>query len=176
MIFQNFTYKQKIIGLLVFSIILFFTAKKRSYMLAKNAYIQVKDVENKLNYIGSGNTNIEALKTEILYYDTLIGSQDITPEEIQQDLLDFSASIDNVDVVGIEEIHEAQTNGFNIITNRLVVEGDFNALLHFMYSLEKKLAVACITSVTFSKGDKFASNNKKTRIILTFQSYDKNKL
>lgn len=173
--FDNFTYKQKIIGLVLVSVILFMAARKRSYKIAINTYKQVKEVEEKLKYIKNSNTSIQELKNEISYYDLMIGAEYKSPEDIQQGILGFSNSFKDIQVIGIEEIHKAPSNDFNIITNRLIVEGYYNELLHLIYAFEKEFSDASIINVKFTKHKEYNRKSNKIKTVITFQNYEKDK-
>lgn len=170
MIFEKFSYKQKLIGLILTVVLLFIVARKRSYLVAIDTYNQVEEIENKLAYIENSTNDIASISNEVRYYDDIIGSQNISPEEVQQKILNFSPNIQGVELIGIKEIHKAIRNDFLIITNRLLVEGDYNSLLKLIYEYEKTFTSAIITNIEFSNREK---NKGKISLIITFQNYDK---
>lgn len=94
--FANLTYKQKLIGLIAIGILLFMAANKRSFKITRQAYDQVQELEDKLEYVNSSTTDVTQTQVELKFYDKIIGKQGIEPEEIQQQILDFTSSYDNV--------------------------------------------------------------------------------
>lgn len=171
--FNNFTYKQKIVGLIFLAILLFLAAKKRSYSKAMVIYNQVKETEDKLKYIKNSNTTINELKNEINYYDSLIGSDYKSPEEIQQKILSFSNSFSSLEIIGISEIHEANSNDFKVVTNKLIVEGNYDELMNLIYEFEKSFSDAAIASIRFTENKKLDNKSGKIKTIIMFQNYEK---
>ena len=166
--FEKFTYKQKLLGLIVFFIVLFAASRKRSYLLAINAVDQVQEIETKLNYIES-STQQASLSNNSFGGLLGIGNQGRSAEDIQQGILKFSSKLDQVTVTGVREIHIAEKNGFIIFTNRLELEGNYNSLLKAIYEFEEKFTWAFITSLSFD-----GQENKENIVLnITFQSYEK---
>lgn len=172
--FANLTYKQKLIGLIVIGILLFLAANKRSFKVTRQAYDQVQQLEDKLEYVNSSTTDVTQTQVELKFYDKIIGKQGIEPEEIQQQILDFTSSYDNVYVFNLDEIHIAESNGFNVISNQLVLEGNFNALLDIVYAFEREFKFSNIVSISFIKEKEFQTRKNKLRVKIIFQNYEKN--
>lgn len=171
--FENLSYKQKLIGITVIAVLLFITANKRSYQVTKQAYNQVKDLETKLAYVNASTSNVSQMQYELELYDKVIGVQGVEPEEIQQRILDFTTAYNDVKVLRLEEIHLAESNGFNIMTNQMILEGDFNALTHIIYEFEKKFEFSNIVSVSFLKEKEYQTRKTKLRVKVIFQNYEK---
>ncbi|WP_159025829.1 hypothetical protein [Aquimarina sp. Aq78] len=172
--FANLTYKQKLIGLIAIGILLFMAANKRSFKITRQAYDQVQELEDKLEYVNSSTTDVTQTQVELKFYDKIIGKQGIEPEEIQQQILDFTSSYDNVYVFNLDEIHIAESNGFNVISNQLTLEGDFNALLEIVYAFEREFKFSNIVSISFTKEKEFQTRKNKLRVKIIFQNYEKN--
>ncbi|WP_152538584.1 hypothetical protein [Aquimarina macrocephali] len=172
--FANLTYKQKLIGLIAIGILLFMAANKRSFKITRQAYDQVQQLEDKLEYVNSSTTDVTQTQVELKFYDKIIGKQGIEPEEIQQQILDFTSSYDNVYVFNLDEIHIAESNGFSVISNQLTLEGDFNALLEIVYAFEKEFKFSNIVSISFTKEKEFQTRKNKLRVKIIFQNYEKN--
>jgi len=173
-VFSNLTYKQKLIGLVVLGVLLFLAANKRSFKVTKQAYNQVRQLEDKLDYVNSSTTDISQTQIELQFYDKIIGKQGVAPEEIQQQILDFATSYDNITVFNLDEIHLAQSNGFNVISNQLTLEGDFNSLLEIVYAFEKEFKFSNIVNVSFQKVKEYQTRKSKLRVKIIFQNYEKN--
>ncbi|MDO6758574.1 hypothetical protein Q4566_00060 [Tamlana sp. 2_MG-2023] len=171
--FTNLTYKQKLCGVGLLAVLLFFTANKRSFKVTKQAYIQSSKLEEKLNYINDSNSNVSDLQNELDLYDRIIGVQGVQPEDVQQSVLDFTTEFINVDVFGMEEMHFSESNGFKIITNQLILEGDYNSLIEVIYEFEKKFEFSSIVSVSFQKEKEYLTRKNKLRVKIIFQNYEK---
>ncbi len=171
--FKNLTYKQKLVGLGFLAVILFLTANKRSFSVTKNAYAQVQDLEKKIDYISTSNQGIDEMQNELAFYDKVIGKQGVRAEEVQQKILDYSTEQLQTNLVSIEEIHVAESNNFTIITNQLLIEGDFNALLEAVYNFEKKFKYSKIVSISFDKIKEYQTRKDKLRVKIIFQNYEK---
>ncbi|MBP2832827.1 hypothetical protein J8281_11580 [Aquimarina sp. U1-2] len=171
--FANLTNKQKLLGILVLGVLLFLAANKRSYQVTRQAYHQVKELENKLSYVNSTTTDISRTQAELEFYDKIIGKQGVTPEEIQQEILDFATIYDQVTVSNLDEIHLAESNGFSIISNQLILEGDFYSLLEVVYEFEKKFKFSNIVSISFVKEKEYRTRKNKLTVKIIFQNYEK---
>jgi len=172
-VFANFTYKQKIIGVGVLAILLFFTANKRSFKITKQAYVQASELKEKLNYVNASNSNVGQMQNELNLYDRVIGVQGVKPEDVQQSILDFTTSFENVNVFGMEEIHIAESKGFNIMTNQLILEGNYNSLIEIIYEFEKEFEFSTIVSIAFLKEKEYQTRKNKLRVKVIFQNYEK---
>ncbi len=171
--FANLTYKQKLLGLMVVGVLLFFAANKRSFKVTRQAYNQVRQLEDKLNYVNSSTTDIGQTQVELQFYDKIIGEQGVAPEEIQQQILDFATKYERVLVYNLDEIHIAESNGFSVISNQLTLEGDFNSLLDAVYAFEKEFRFSNIVSVSFVKEKEYQTRKNKLRVKIIFQNYEK---
>lgn len=172
--FENFTYKQKLFGLIIVAILLFITANKRSFQVTRRAYNQVDDLQKKLEYVNASTTSLSQMQSELNLYDKIIGKQGVGPEEVQQKILDFTTTFANIKVSGMEEIHTAESNGFNIITNQLVLEGDYNSLIEILYEFEKSFHFSNIVNISFLKEKEYKTRKNKLRVKIIFQNYEKN--
>ena len=172
--FANLTYKQKLLGLMGVVVILSLAANKRSFKVTRQAYNQVKELEDKLEFVNSSTTDISQTQLELKYYDKILGKQGVDPEEIQQEILDFTSSFEEVYVFNLDEIHLAESNGFNVISNQLILEGNFNSLLEIVYAFEREFKFSNIVSISFVKEKEFQTRKDKLRVKIIFQNYEKN--
>ena len=171
--FENFTYKQKLIGLAILTVLMFLTANKRSFRITKQAYQQAKGLKEKLQYVNATGASVTDLQNELALYDKVIGVQGVTPEEVQQHVLDFASSFPNVSVFGMEEIHMAESNGFTIMTNQLILEGDYNSLIDVIYAFEKRFEFSNVVSIAFVKEKDYQAKKNIVRVKVIFQNYEK---
>jgi len=171
-VFENLTYKQKIIGLAVLAVLLFLAANKRSFRITRQAYNQVSSLEEKLEYVNSSTSNVQQIQQELDLYDKIIGVQGLDAESVRQNILDFTTSSSEVSVWDMEEIHIAQSNGFKLFTHQLTLEGDYNALIDMIYKFEKEFKFSSIISVGFYKEKEYRSRKSKLRAKIIFQNYE----
>ena len=171
--FENFTYKQKLIGLGVLTVLLFFVANKRSFNITKQAYKQAKELNEKFDYVSKSSANVLEIQDELALYDKIIGIKGVAPEDVQQNILDFTTSFAEINVFGMEEIHFAESNGFTIITNQLILEGEYNNLIEVIYEFEKKFEYSNVVSVSFLKEREYKTRKNKLRVKIIFQNYEK---
>ncbi|WAC02704.1 hypothetical protein N7U66_03260 [Lacinutrix neustonica] len=139
---------------------MFFAANKRSFTITKQAYTQIGELKEKLNYVNASTGNIGQLERELKLYDRIIGIQGMEPEIVQQSILNFTTSFEKVGIFGMEEIHVAESDGFSIITNQLILEGDYNSLIEIIYEFEKEFESSNIVSIAFSKEKEYRDPKK----------------
>ena len=68
----------------------------------------------------------------------------------------------------------AESNGFNVISNQLILEGNFNSLLEIVYAFEREFKFSNIVSISFVKEKEFQTRKDKLRVKIIFQNYEKN--
>ncbi|NQY07129.1 MAG: hypothetical protein HRT68_13315 [Flavobacteriaceae bacterium] len=133
----------------------------------------MKKTEEKLNFITTSNSDFHNITSEIAYLDAAIGKQGISPETVQQSILDFSSQFDYIKVANISEIHYAQSNGFDIFSNQLVLEGNFNDLSKVIYEFEKNFKLSKIVSINYQKIKNYNTRRDKLQASIIFQNYEK---
>ena len=171
--FSQYTYKQKFFGLIIIFVLLLLVANKKSFSITKARFNEVKDIEQKLLFVNNTNQDIMSLTKEIAYLDDIIGKQGIPPDIVQQEMLDFISTYNNVKLVTIDEIHYAQSNGFDIFSNRLVLEGTFNSLTTVVYDFEKQFKNSRLVSVNYEKIKNYNHRKDKLQVSIIFQNYEK---
>lgn len=172
--FENLTNKQKIAFLIFTVIVLFLAANKRSYKVTLNAYSQVKELEEKLEYVKKNISNSQDLRRKSLVFNRILGSQEnIGADEIQQNLLDFITAYPSIKVDFFRELHFFQLNDYDVITNQVVLEGSFSKLLEFVYELEKKFDYSIVVSVNFNKSFDYKRRKNKLKVEIILQNYEK---
>ena len=173
--FNNLSYQQKTVGLIVIAIMLSITAYKRSFKLTINAFTELLEVEEQRHFLNSSHLNIKDLDQELLLLDELIGKKQMAPELVQQGILDFVSHHHNdmIKVHKLREIHTATDAKFKIYSNQLILEGTFNNLLKTIYNFEKQFQYARIVSVNFEKKKDYSSKKTKLFATLIFQNYEK---
>jgi len=173
-VFNNITYKKKFFILILIGVILSITAYKRSFSLAINSFQESKTLSERLNYINAASNDIGTLDKEIQFLNNLIGEDNIEPELVQQEILNFITSNNKrVAVINIEEVHTANDNGFTIYSNQLTLQGAFKDLLEATYSFEKEFVYSRLVNVTFFRKKDFKTRREKLYSKIIFQNYEK---
>ncbi len=171
--FENFSYKQKLIGLGAILVLLFLTANKRSFKTTLNAYGQMQEVASRLRYMQVASYDSKQLQNQISFYDNLIGKQNIEADIVQQSILDFATNFEKARIDNLSETHISSAEGFEVITNQLILEGDFATLTEVVYEFEKKFEMASLVSVNYIKEKNYNKRKNKLKVQLIFQNYEK---
>jgi hypothetical protein len=171
--FENFTYRQKLIGLSALFVLLFFAANKRSFKVTKNAYSQMKEVKSRLEFMRASNYDSKELQSQITFYNNLIGKQGIEPEAAQQSILDFATQYEKVKIDKLSETHFSNVNGFEVVTNQIVLEGNFAELTEAVYGFEKRFKTSSLVSISYIKEKSYNRRRDKLKVHLIFQNYEK---
>ena len=85
--FEQYTYKQKCIALLVIFIMLSYTAYKRSFKNLIEVYKEHKELNFRSQEITSKSKNLELLSMEIASYDKYLGNQNVARDIVQQEII-----------------------------------------------------------------------------------------
>lgn len=171
--FEGYSYKKKLIGLSIFLVLLLLTANKKSFKVTKQAYGQLKEVKEQVEFMRISGKGSQSLQEQIRLYDGLIGKQDIEPSVAQQSILDFATQYEDVKIDELKETHFSNTNGFDVITNQLVLRGSYQALTRAVYDYEKKFDISSLVSIDFYKEKNFEKRTTELKVLLTFQNYEK---
>ncbi len=172
--FENLTYKQKFLALIVIFMMLAVAAYRRSFSLTLTSYSESEELKSKLEMFQQNTSNIQDLDAEILFLDQLIGKEKTAPELVQLEILNFVTNRNkNVEVVSLEEIHNATDNGFLIYTNQLILEGSFDDLLETVYTYEKEFPYSRVINVSYFTKKEFKTEKTKLYTKIIFQNYEK---
>ncbi|WP_452223483.1 hypothetical protein [Lacinutrix chionoecetis] len=172
--FNNISYKKKFFALIMIGVVLSISAYKRSFSLTIDSYKESKSLIERLDYINVSSNSVSILDKEIQFLNNLIGEDNIEPELVQQEILNFvTNSSPSVSVINIEEVHSAIDNDFNIYSNQLTLEGAFEDLLETVYSFEKEFVYSRLVNVSFFKKKDFKTRKEKLYSKIIFQNYEK---
>jgi hypothetical protein len=156
--------------LLVFVLLLFAIYKKTyrpifnlkatlnsSYQLAENAVDPFEEIEQ--------------LKTELAVLDKVVGNSE-NHALMQQKILHFVTTHDfKLSVVTIEDTHIHKGTSFTVFTNKIVLKGNYTALLKAMYTIEKEFKASKIVSSKFYNKKNYSTNKTALFLELYFQNY-----
>ena len=175
--FDRFTYRQKNYALLVMFILLCLVSYKRSFSLTLNAQAEIDEQESQLSKTEHVQSDIESLRIQIAQLNRNIGKSDIPPEKVSQEILAEISAFSNsnsVELVQLEQTHSFQTVDFDIFSNQILVEGNYNGILSLAYHMENKFEYARLTNVELFAEKNHNSKTKKLYGKLLFQHYRQN--
>lgn len=172
--FEQYSYKKKFLALMLVFVMLAITAYKRSFSALFQVIRENKKLVNNITQLEQKAGNLEKLQKEVSSLDKIIGKEDMKPEEVQQQLVNFATNNANVSISDLQPIHIADDENYLISTNQIDVTGNINELLQLGYSFEKEFNVSRLTSLNFYTTKK---NNKAEQLHLKmiFQNYDNTK-
>lgn len=148
--FDQYSYKQKNIALLVLGVLLAAVAYKRAFSTTLETLAYRTELEEKLVLAESADQQIRAQQISLAQLNRLLGEEGNTIEKVQQEFLNFFAKEANgVAVHQIEEVLHFQHPDFSINTHRIILKGGYTNTLQFIYALEKKFRLAKLLNISF---------------------------
>ncbi|MBR9855762.1 MAG: hypothetical protein GYB37_14485 [Algicola sp.] len=171
--FENYTYKKKLIGLCILLVLLLLAANKKSFRVAKQAFGQLQEVKEQLEFMKTSSIGSKELQQQLSYYDRLIGKQNVEPEAAKQSILDFATKYNNVKINELKETHFSHANGYDVITNQLILEGSYASLSEILYDFEKKFDTSSLVSFAYYKEKNYKKRTSELKVHLIFQNYEK---
>ena len=171
--FDNISYKKKLIGLLVLFVVMLLAANKRSFRATRTAYHQMNEIRSQLEYLQTSAIDSRHLETQLALYDNAIGKQNVEWDMVQQSILEFATQFESVAVDGLSETHLSASNGFEVITYQLTLEGSFYTLTNAIYAYERQFKMSKLVSVNYTKEKSYNDRKDKLKVQLIFQNYEK---
>lgn len=171
--FEQYSYKVKLIALGLIAVILFLASYKRSFKLTIASYDQMKQSENRLREIDERTFNAQNLIKNMTSYNLNQHQNEITPEEVQRKILEFVSDYDQVTIDHLNQTHEFNDGHLITYTNQLRLSGTYNNLLELVYSFERNLTASTVVSVDFEKVKDYKKNRENLKVNLIFQNYEK---
>lgn len=133
-------------------------------------------VEEKLASTNQSNDELFNLRNEVKRLDNIIGGNNLKPELVQPNILDFITRQDKeTNVVSIEDVHLFLDSEFKIYSNQIIVEGTFNKLVRLLYDIEKEYKESRIVSTRLYSKKNYQTNTTKLYLKIILQNYEKNK-
>ncbi len=174
--FDKLTYKQKNYGLLLIFILLAMVSYKRSFILSINLNKEINQQElQKLDIQHSGKKK-ELLTLEIQQINKNLGKTDESSDKVQQELLreisDFPASY-GLTIESINQTHLYTSVDYKILTNEVLIEGNFKGLVRAINHLERKFEYARIINTDIYKTKDHGDKKSKVYAKVLFQHYFK---
>lgn len=169
--FKQLNSKQKLYALIILFFLIGITAYKRSFSTFINLLIENKKLRLNIEKFENLNSNLKKIESDINKLDYLTGKNNVSHEEIQQQLIKFIAKNDNsISIQKMEPIHFYEENNIKYITNCITVNGNANNLTKLLFDFEKKFQFSKVRSLIYYVENK--SNSKKLYLKLIFQNYE----
>lgn len=172
--FEQYSYKQKTIALLILTVLLGITAYKRSFSNLISVYKENKDLIELSEEINSKSKNLEKLSKDIAKYDNYLGNQNVSSEEAQQEIVNFATLHKGVSINSMQSIHTFDGENYKAYTNQLDVTGGINDLLVLAYDFETKFNLSRVINIQFYKIKK-GNSVEQLHLKIVFQNYEMNK-
>ena len=156
--FEQYTYKQKCVALLVVFLMLSYTAYKRSFKNLFEVFNENKELAILSNEIASKSKSLDVLSMEIASYDKYLGNQNVARDVVQQEIIAFSTQYNGISINDLQAIHTFTADNYSVYTNQLDVTGNINNLLQLAYGFETKFNFCRVVSTNYYKVKKNNSN------------------
>lgn len=172
--FEQYSYKKKLMALALVFVMLSITAYKRSFSTLFQTISEYKTLSSKIDELNKKANNTNGLIKDVAYLDKIMGKDGTTKEMIQQGIVSFaSENHPGISIHDVQPIHVFLDKNYTVITNQLDVTGGVNQLLRLGNDFEKKFDLSRITSMNFYT----TKNNNKSEVLhlkMTFQNYENN--
>lgn len=172
--FENYTYKQKCLALIVVFFMLCFASYKRSFKSLIEVYNENSELTLLSNDIKNKSKNLDVLSMEIANYDRYLGNQNVSRDVVQQEIIAFTTIHKGISIDDLQAIHTFEGENYKVYTNQLDITGDINSLLELSYNFETEFKFSRVISTDLYK---LKNNNKKETLHLKiiFQNYENSK-
>jgi hypothetical protein len=169
--FEQYTYKQKCIALVVIFLMLSYTAYKRSFKSLIEVYQENKELTKRSDEIASKSKNLDVLSMEIASYDKYLGNQNVERDVVQQEIIAFATQHEGISINDLQAIHTFEGENYTIYTNQLDITGNINNLLKLGYDFETKFDYSRVVSTNYYTVKK-NNSNEVIHLKIVFQNYE----
>lgn len=150
---------------------------KRSFLLTINLNREINTQEvQKIEIDQTGEKRI-LLEKGIESINKNLGKTDVASDLVQQALLNKISSLSKVNKIKIESIkptHVFESVDYKIITNELVLIGNYKGIVKCINFLEQNFELARLINVDIYKEKNYEENKYKLYAKILFQHYYKN--
>jgi hypothetical protein len=171
--FDQYSFKQKNYALVVLTVLLIAASYKRAFKNTIETVQYRKELNEKIIFSKNAINEIKGIQTQIVYYNKLLGKENVTIEKVQQGFLNFLA-INNTDLIvyQIDEVLTFQHPDFSINTHKIILKGNFNQTLRFINKLEKHFDLAKLINVSFEFKKYNSDEKEELYTTLLLQNYE----
>lgn len=172
----QFTYKTK--KLLLIVVLILFTILGYKRIIANSAR-QITNYFNEKSLIIDEkelDAKIVDLKIKVEQIDKILGKVNFNEHFIQYEILDYVTANTgkfDIEVVKLLPTHIFNENGYLIVSNEVVLKGEYNDLIRAIYQIEKEIKISKISGVKFFKKKNHRTNRMELFSRLIFQNFKK---
>ncbi len=174
--FDQYSFKQKNYALVVLTVLLVAASYKRAFKITIETLQYRKELNEKIVFSKNAINEIRVIQSEIVYFNKLLGKEDVTIEKVQQGFLNFLA-INKTDLIvyQVDEVMTFQHPDFSINTHKIVLKGNFIQTLRFINKLEKDFDLAKLINVSFEFKKYNSEEKEDLYTTLLLQNYERGK-
>lgn len=170
--FDNLTYKQKFMALLVLALLFLVVGYKRSYsgaIQSVSGYYQAKD---QLVNSEAVSRELVQLQADNAKLDALIGNQSMDAVLVQNAVVEFAAEKGTkIQLTEVAPMHNYSDDYFTQFSNRITMSGTFNELLATLYAYENEFSASRISHVSLYTKKNFKTRRNELFTDVLFQHY-----
>ncbi|MEZ5199167.1 MAG: hypothetical protein R2764_23130 [Bacteroidales bacterium] len=175
--FKNLTYKKKLQLIFIGALVMLFVVYHMAISKTLNRRSQCKELQGQLVTIENAPTQMAEIHSELTRIGKIIGKEN-NKEDFRQKILEETTKFCENNKIRINEIPEPvviDKNDYEIYTHTLVLEGDFQNLVRYIYELEQNLELSNVTSAKFYSAKEVRTKQKKLYLKLFIQNIQKQK-
>lgn len=170
---EKISHKRRFFIAILLLVLLFLAVYKKTYQPIFQLKEELNASHQLVENVATPFATIESLKSELSVLDKAVGNSE-NHAVIQQKILDFiTTHAPTVSVVNIADSHRHKGNAFTIVTNKIVLTGNYEELLKTMYTVEKEFKASKIVSSRFYSIKNYRTNRTELLLELYFQNYGK---
>lgn len=172
--FNKLSYKQKFFIVIGVFLILLFASYKKNFKRLYDSKKELNIINSKLKENKNLFNQLYLLENEVRIIDGIIGGETKEPRKIQQLVLDFVTNNQfKTNIVSISDTHFFSDEQFNIYTNQIEFEGEYEELIDMLYKIETSFNSSIILSSKIYRKKDFRNNIKKLYLKIILQNYEK---
>lgn len=172
--FEQYSYKQKCIALIVLFCLLSATAWKRSFGPLYQLIVENRNLAAENRNVNKKTGSFAELTADNQKLDRIIGKEGVSKEKIQQEIVNFVEQNSDASINELQPVHTFSDANFRIVTNQLDITGNANSLLRLGYDFEKNFRYSRVVSLNFYTTQK-NNDTKQLHLKIIFQNYENNK-
>lgn len=172
--FEQYSYKQKNLLLLILSALLLIVCYKRAISITLDLMTLNDELKVKTQEAENSQQTVFAKQKLNKALDRVIGKENVPKEKVQQSFVSFfEMHRENVQLLSMEEPFVYIHPDFNIYSHRVILEGGFNDLHRLINDIEEKFEYAQLLNVTYQVERELRTKSNRLQATLILQNYDK---
>ena len=170
--FDKYSYKKKNYALIVIAVLLLAVVWKRSGLITLDLMQAKTELGEKIELAKYADQNIKLRYKEINVLNAFLGKENSTVDEVQQGFLNFfNRETKQLEIVQLDEVLNFAHPDFSINTHRIVLSGNYNETIKFIYKLEKEFKLAKLLALEFESERDRMSDKVSLHTVLLIQNY-----